>query len=55
MGSPSYPTPTQLETLAEASKMVNEELPITRDGTVSFSLPPYGVGVLRFDNANPYQ
>lgn len=56
MGSPGYLSPTQLEALAEASQMVSEELTVGKDGTISFSLPPYGSGVLRFDGAkSPYQ
>lgn len=50
----SYPTPAQLEALTEASQMVSEELDVAANGTLSFSLPPLGVGVVRFDGANPY-
>ena len=58
MGSPKYLTPLQLAELQQASEMSSEEVSVAvaPDGArLSFSLPPYGVGILRFDGGEHYR
>ena len=52
MGQPHYPTPVQLALLNKASEMQAEELTVALGGKVSFALPAYGVGILRFSEAS---
>merc|ERR1712062_365966 len=49
MGEPTYPTPTQLAELHAASEMKAEQLMVAPGGKLSFSLPPYGIGIVRFE------
>ena len=50
MGRPHDPTPTQMALLHAASEMKAEELHINHASKAYFSLPPYGVAILRFDD-----
>ena len=52
MGEPHYPTPAQLTELNRASEMQSEELHVGAGGQLTFSLPPFGVGIVRFSEAS---
>ena len=47
-----YPSPTQMAELHKASEMKTEELSISAAGQLSFNLPPYAVGIVRFTDAS---
>eukprot|EP01052_Picozoa_sp_SAG31_P026635 SAG31_NODE_2431_length_5707_cov_2.157810_1_plen_68_part_00 len=51
MGSPRELTRIQLDALHKASEVATEELELRADGSLeSFSIPPYGCAVIRFDD-----
>lgn len=46
LGSPAYPTASELEEIAQAAQLTTSELPVTQEGdgcVLQFTLPPHGV------------
>ena len=43
MGSPPYPTKSQIAALHAASETRDEMRPLAKDGSLTFEVPAYGV------------
>ena len=52
MGNPVYPTQGQMAELHAASEMKTEELSVAAGGKLTFELPPYAIGIVRFSDAS---